>query len=243
MIDKKFCIIAQARSGSTLLRHALNSHPQICCHGEVLSRKWINGLIPKDDLSAEKSRKPIVEKLLEHRNSDISAFLDHNIYSLHAPCVGFKIVYEDLYMSDTSSEIIDYLRLNNILIIHLTRLNLLRAYASRVRMAKFGVTHSDVGSTKNNTEPIRIESQKFHNYSSNQHNYRNLTDSLFRKNIVTRPRYEWIEEDYHEILDKLGMQSSPMQKKLSKVGAHNFADLVSNYDAIKQYDIDQKMFL
>ena len=94
-----------------------------------------------------------------------------------------------------------------------------------------------------NSQDLTDDSQIFHKENIFADREFNYLISLFRKNIVTRPRYEWIEEDYHEILDKLGMQSSPMQKKLSKVGAHNFADLVSNYDAIKQYDIDQKMFL
>ena len=47
MHELKFVIIAQARSGSTLLVEALNCQPHILCHGEVLSRKWIQKLYIK----------------------------------------------------------------------------------------------------------------------------------------------------------------------------------------------------
>jgi len=32
----RFIILCAARTGSTMLRHLLNSHPDACCHGEVM---------------------------------------------------------------------------------------------------------------------------------------------------------------------------------------------------------------
>ena len=77
-MDKvKFCIISQARSGSTLLREALHSHPDIVCHGEVLSRSWINKLIPKE---GERSSKKKILSLM-HERRDVGNFLDTYIYT------------------------------------------------------------------------------------------------------------------------------------------------------------------
>lgn len=76
-MDKvKFCVISQARSGSTLLREALHSHPDIVCHGEVLSRVWINKLILKDGTSP--SKRKILS--LMHERGNIGDFLDRYIY-------------------------------------------------------------------------------------------------------------------------------------------------------------------
>ena len=47
---RKFVIISQGRSGSTLLRRLLHSEPRICCHGEVFARKRVLGLVPHPDL-------------------------------------------------------------------------------------------------------------------------------------------------------------------------------------------------
>lgn len=237
MIDKKFCIIAQARSGSTLLRHALNSHPQICCHGEVLSRKWINGLVPRNNLTLDRSAKPVVEKLMKGRDGDIGSFLNKHVLAIDSPCVGFKIVYEDLYKSDTSEAIIDYLKSNNILIIHLVRLNSLRAYVSRLRMSKFGVTHSDSRKKSVQSESIEVDIVKFLSYKSKQGEYQDLTNSLFEHQIFTQINYENIEEGYNMAIGGFGLPAHRMEKKLSRVGVGNLSDYVSNYTSVAKYDL------
>ena len=36
----RFIVFGQSRSGSTLVQELLNSHPQICCEGELLNPEW-----------------------------------------------------------------------------------------------------------------------------------------------------------------------------------------------------------
>ena len=234
--QKQFCIIAQARSGSTLLRHALNAHPQLSCHGEVLSRKWINGLIPIDNPSIDRSPKPVVEELMKGRDGDIASFLNEHVLAIDSPCVGFKIVYEDLYKSDTSEVIIDYLISNNIPIIHLVRLNPLRAYVSLLRMSQFGVTHSDSHKKGEQSDSIELDIQKFLAYKIKQGEYQKLTNSLFKRQIVTQINYENIEEGYNMAIEGLGLPAHRMEKKLARVGVVDMSKYVSNYSEVNEFD-------
>ena len=241
-VQKHFCVIAQARSGSTLLRHALNAHPQLSCHGEVLSRKWINGLIPTDNPSIDRSPKPVVEKLMKGRDRDIGSFLNEHVLAIDSPCVGFKIVYEDLYKSDTSEAIINYLKSNNILIIHLVRLNSLRAYVSLLRMSKFGVTHSDSHKKSVQSESIEVDIMKFLSYKSKQGEYQDLTNSLFEHQIFTQINYEDIEDGYNNVIDGLGLPPHKMEKKLARVGVVDMSKYVSNYASLATYDLRENKY-
>ncbi len=38
-MQKNFVVICQARTGSTMLMTALQNHPDICAHGEVLNNR------------------------------------------------------------------------------------------------------------------------------------------------------------------------------------------------------------
>lgn len=148
----KFVVIAQARSGSTLLRKALHSHPDLVCHGEILSRKWINGLVPLNDPLAERSAKKDVLKLLKYRNQNIIEFLDNHIYNFNAKAVGFKLIYEDLFLSELRETIIDYICKKNLVVFQLVRLNNLAAFVSRKRMSLYGISHSDSPLIKRSSE-------------------------------------------------------------------------------------------
>ena len=238
MVNKtKFCVIAQARSGSTLLRHALNAHPAICCHGEVLSRQWINGLVPIDNPTIDRSPKPVIERLLAARDDDIGHFLDKHVYAIDMPCVGFKIVYEDLFKSDASEQIFDYLHQNHIHIIHLVRLNKFRAYVSLVRMSKFGVTHSDSHKESKDIHPIEIEEQKFLAYKQRQGKYESDVDTLFSNQLVSKIYYEDIEAGYDSILKRLSMPEYAMEKKLVKMGSIDLSSIITNYEEVARFDV------
>ena len=91
MTSKKnrFVIFCQARSGSTLLRLSLHAHPQVVCHGEVLSREWINGLVPVDAPMEERSSRESVDALLPERAEDPIDFLERYIWRFDCDAVGF----------------------------------------------------------------------------------------------------------------------------------------------------------
>lgn len=229
----KFVVIAQARSGSTLLRKALHSNPEVVCHGEVLSRKWINGLVPKNNHSEERSSRHIVEKLLPNRNDNPSEFLDHYIYDFPEKATGFKLIYEDFFLADWKNELQNYIERNNIIVFHLVRLNQLAAFVSRKRMALYNVSHSNDPVEKH--PRIEVRPDEIERYFTQQSLFRNRIDSLFPS---TQPIfYEHIEAGYNVVLESLDIKWLPMQYKLAKLNSISLEESILNYSEIKHYDL------
>ena len=110
---QRFIVITQARSGSTLLQKALHSHPDIICHGEVLNRKWINGLVPKDNPIQERSPSKKIQKLLRYREEHLEEFLENYIFCFRSKAIGFKLVYEDLFFPNYANELREYIKKKN----------------------------------------------------------------------------------------------------------------------------------
>jgi hypothetical protein len=233
----KFVVIAQARSGSTLLRKALHSHPDIVCHGEILSRKWINGLVPLNDPLAERSAKKNVLKLIENRSQNVSEFLDNHIYNFNAKAVGFKLIYEDLFLSELREPIIDYICKNDLVIFQLVRLNSLAAFVSRKRMSMYGISHSDSPLIKRNCEDqsLMVKPLEIQRYISKQTLFRNKVDMLFSN--VDTIFYEKISSGYSCIIKKLGVDFFPMKVKLAKLNINPIKESISNYNDVKEFDI------
>ena len=89
----KFIILCAARTGSTMLRQLLNSHPEVRCYGEIMA-------------SAETpdrwhSEAPIRRKLPEqHRQGPRQFLRELGQYPAECKAVGFKIKYEELVLAD-----------------------------------------------------------------------------------------------------------------------------------------------
>src|SRR5262245_66621142 len=83
----RFIILCAARTGSTMLRHMLNSHPDVRCHGEVMTGRGLDSLASARDGDASATRA-----LLNRRASDPQGFLEEVVLDPGgAKAVGFKI--------------------------------------------------------------------------------------------------------------------------------------------------------
>lgn len=84
----RFLLVAPARSGSTVLRTTLNGHPEIVCHGEVLGRNRILGLVRGPET-------PGGEALYKMREESVCGFLESQIFSPRpgVSASGFKALY------------------------------------------------------------------------------------------------------------------------------------------------------
>jgi len=110
-----FVVVAPARSGTTMLVRALDSHPDICCHGEVLGRHRVwafsqkarQPVMPK---SAHMSQAEYWQSLLNLREKDHVAFYRECLFSpkITQRAVGFKFLYPqmlDLHFADVVEQI------------------------------------------------------------------------------------------------------------------------------------------
>ena len=124
-----FVILCAARTGSTMLRHMLNSHPDVCCHGEVMTGRGLDGFVGLDRQEAP----PLTRALMDLRRSDPRRFLEERVFDAgRARAVGFKIKYEELLRPDYAW-LLEWLKNHReIRVIHLRRENRLKRLISEV---------------------------------------------------------------------------------------------------------------
>jgi hypothetical protein len=131
----RFVILAHARTGSTLLSRALNSHPRVLCFGEVFN--WVHHYVDYALDGYDSSNKD-----LNRRNSDPVAFLQERIFCPPPgarTAVGFKLHYFHCSSPWGFPALLDYLAQDKgVQIIHLQRRNMLRSLASQKLTAMTG---------------------------------------------------------------------------------------------------------
>lgn len=235
MSGGRFVIIAQARSGSTLLRYALHAHPDVVCHGEVLSPAWINRLVPRGQKATDQTPRAEVERLMVDRARDINGFMQRHVYGgFSGRTVGFKIVYADLFKPrPLAHAALAYLIARPMTVIHLYRANTLAAFVSRQRMKEFGVSHSNEGAWRDLPYLI-IARDELVEYAAEQASFRARTDALFPHAL--KVRYEDLRDTFPAILRHLGVSPAPFVEGLQKLAPDDLRDVVANYDEVSDFD-------
>lgn len=235
-VPVRFMIVAQARSGSTLLRELLNGQHDITCHGEVFSRVWIDRLVPHPG-----SPRPTPDQIRAHlpaRDADPLHFMTEYVMSFASAAVGFKIIYDDFIDDRFLLPLISYAKQNQLRIVHLRRLNPVAALASRTRMSRFGIAHSDMAQRPNTRPPpekILIKPNELARYIARQGMLAQRIDAIFPDAL--QARYETLREDYPRILAHFGLPCDrPFHAPLRKLAPRQMHEIIQNYDEIGQYD-------
>lgn len=121
----RFAVVGDARTGSTMVVHGLNDHPEIVCFREVFNflqefvDYWVEG------------RDPNVASELELRQNDPAGFLKECVFNEHpagTKAVGFKILYKHVVGNRAVLPLL--VGDNDLKIIHIKRRNLLRVMIS-----------------------------------------------------------------------------------------------------------------
>jgi len=123
----QFLIVAAPRTGSTHLRLLLNSHPAVCCHGEVFAPELrsLAGLNPHVP-------SPLRDRLVAARDADPGAFLmDEVLYPGRMSAVGAKILYDAFALDRWTGLLERVLVERQVLIVHLMRRNSLKRFLSQ----------------------------------------------------------------------------------------------------------------
>ena len=130
--ETRFMLLNAARTGSTMLAHMLNSHPDVRCHGEVLGpgKGKAGDRLVGVDYASDPAREGT---LMEQRDRDPVGFLQQWVWGDDAPrAAGFKIKYEELTKPDFEL-IRDWLTAErSVKVIHLVRQNRLKRLVSEV---------------------------------------------------------------------------------------------------------------
>lgn len=232
----RFMIVAQARSGSTFLRETLNAQPDVTCHGEILSRAWINKLVPAHD-SKPRTREQTAD-MQTARDDDPIGFLQTHVLDFPAQTVGFKIIYEDFFHLGLDRMLQPWATENGVRVIHLRRLNPVAAFASRLRMQKYRISHSDAAGRPDggsSAQKVHITPDDLSQFIDRQTRQGAQVDALFP--AALRIEYENLAADYPLILSHLGLDGDrAFASPLRKMTPLSLADVIENYPEIADFD-------
>src|SRR2546430_282318 len=151
----KFIILCAARTGSTMLRYLLDSHPEIRCYGEIMAfevtpDRWSYEVEPVSRnesvvtvslRSAEKEARRRRKWLLDFYRGGPRQFLEEfGLYPPEAKAIGFKIKYDELILPG-HAWLLQWLRDHReVSVIHLLRENRLKRFISHMTATRvYGV--------------------------------------------------------------------------------------------------------
>jgi LPS sulfotransferase NodH len=233
----RFLIVCAARTGSTLLRLKLQSHPDVCCHGEIMTPDpkralQITGMHP-----AHKSNLRAL--VLDTRREDPARFLrDFALYPGGFRAVGAKIKYAELLPEVIGNAHAWVLANKDLKIIHLTRQNLLRRLVSHELAVQSGVNmvleggkvpeytslQLDFEACTRDFDAVRAEEERF--------------AALFADHPVIDVTYERVADpssgECERILDFLGVPHAPLHTPMVKLGRDDLSESVGNYDELRR---------
>lgn len=243
--NKRFLIICAARTGSTMLRWMLNSHPKICCHGEVFSLPSIRGFVGiSDDETA-----PIFHMLQKIRSMDPVSFLEHYVFCPgQFPVVGAKIQYASLQEPAWKSLFKKILSDYDIRIVHLIRENKLKRFVSHYIAAQ--KTHVNLALTRDQIpQPVRItlSPEECINDLIETEKAENRFREFFKIHQVFEITYEQILDSksykLNELQNFLGVVPTKLKMKTLKLNSDNLKDLIENYHELKNKFLGTKFEL
>jgi hypothetical protein len=236
--DDLFMITCAPRTGSTLLRTYLQSHPDILCHGEVYAPDTAGALAGRyEALLRDPKRR---HSLTEYRDRHQIPFLYKVVYdSQGRRAVGHKLKYDELLLakfSQTREAIRDDA---DIKVIHLYRENLLERFVSWWIVNHLsGVTLQRQGNVDLTFDPVFIPAaackQSFDETTSRFEYF----DAFFAAHPLHHVSFEQLagpdrQRHLGEILDFLHVPRRELTSELKKVTPTDLRNVVRNYAELK----------
>jgi hypothetical protein len=211
----------------------LNSHPDICCHGEIFS--FGLPLIGFAGISQD-AKSNLVDFLKDLRDrSPLQVLRDIALYPGRFKAVGVKIKYSEWLLEKMSSTLDWLIASKDIKIIHLKRRNLLRRFVSH-QLAK--QTEINVVVQKDRIPVYRkltlsidqcVSDIDFH-----QMQYKRF-DRMLSGHHVIEICYEdmFYNESIQKILEFLQVRQARLHTPTIKLGFDNLEDAIEDYKALK----------
>lgn len=232
----QFIILCAARTGSTMLRHMLNSHPSICCHGEVMAGN-IQSLVGLDN----RERFPLTVKFEKLRLDNPVIFMqEYVMFGGDMAAVGFKIKYEELVLPEFATIRNALLQNRQIRIIHLLRKNRLNRAISKF-------TATNIYGIYNISDPAHRPQIEAFILPPDECEEDFITTEFreieFRKAFSQHSLLEVYYEDLvdptanavRQVQDFLGVQPAPLTASTIKINPEQAHDLLKNFVELKRY--------
>ena len=234
----RFVIISTQRSGSTFLRTSLDSHPNIRCHGEVFLSHYgeASGYREFYDSNWMGRIRHIVK-----RKKLVFSYLDQ-LYSgsdLKVTATGFKAMYGQLKrLPYRYPMLLDYIKSNDVAVIHHIRENPLHTLISRYRLGATGIAHAKsdkdhlAAQTKLKINTATLISDL--NGIQSQKNW--WKKRLYRFNCIEVRHEDFVsntEFESRRILSFIGADENiVLQSPLKKIGTKPYQETLLNYSEV-----------
>ena len=220
--NTKFVIIAQGRSGSTLLANLLNNHPSIFCDGEIFMRRTYGQIL-----------FPYFH-IVNHSKS---------AYIRGKSAYGFELKIYQFFIDQRIccyKELIHKLNKEGWKFIHLRRLNVLKQCLSSQVYAAYGFSSTR---DSNRLKGIRInvdcdrllKSMRFRMWC-NKLEDKALKDCphmsiTYEEDLLDNDRHQ---ETADNTFEYLGIPTVSVKASLKKIASDHLADNIINYDEFRE---------
>jgi LPS sulfotransferase NodH len=213
---RKFVIISDSRTGSTLLMQLLNSHPEILCFGEEFKNLKIF------------SCRQIWNKIYRKRPKSVN-------------WVGFKLFYFHPWQSN-DHQVWDFLEADkNVLIVHLTRRNILRSYVSKqigLKTRKWTENINRPHEISEEEKKVKLDPEACRENFESISGYIEQTEKRFKDHKIIPVVYEDLDKDKQTIMDRiyknLGVANFKVATYMKKQNPEKLEDLIVNYSDLKR---------
>lgn len=219
---RKFVIVSDARTGSTLLMALLNNHPEIIAGGEIF--KQLKNCSCKEIWVDFFRKRPRQTKWL-----------------------GFKLFYDHPWNSK-DKEVWNFIENDKeIVVIHLIRENILRSYVSKQIGLKTKLWTENVHrphAIKTEDKTVQIDPVKCLANLKEIENLRVQTAQRFSDHKIIPVTYEELNRDKNKVMNRifkeLNVEGRKIMTTMKKQNPEKLEDLVTNYDILKNALIKTK---
>ena len=211
---KKFVIISDARTGSTLLMGLLNSHPEIIAEGEIFKRlRNINSIELWNDVFRSRPKK--------------------------IRWVGFKLFYDHPWNSDdrTVWNLIEEDK--DIVIIHLVRENILRSYISKqigLKTKKWTENKKKPNTLTVDQKRVKINIEDCIANLSQIDQKERETREKYKNHKLIPVSYEELSNDKSKVMrcifNELEVKNKILSTSMLKQNPEKLRDLIVNYEEL-----------
>ncbi len=229
----KFLIISSQRSGSTLIRTLLDSHPGIRCYGEVFLPTYRKEHSFYEYLNTRGYPKVLALLL---RGLIVRDFLNCLYGTNDKDAVGFKIMYDQIrYRPYRFPMVLDYMQKNDVKVMHLIRENSFRVCLSR----QFARATRTYHTNETRVQPtLRIDIQLLLDEIKRLEQQKLWCRSIIKGLNAIEVSYEEFvankDTESSRILNFLGVDDSvELQSPLRKVLTAPIRDAVINYEELE----------
>lgn len=231
----KFVILGTQRTGSTLIRTCLDSHPDIRCFGELFAQRD-----ERPHSYAGFVTSSLSHRLLHYvgRKHLIYRYLDQLPDKDDDRTYGFKVMYSQLQgFRYGFPMILDYLSDHRVKVLHVVRKNVLKMAVSRVRAWSTGIWHSSAKERKG-PATIELDTQTLLSILKKLKRIEDEWRARLGRLDTLEVAYEGFVDDQAtstaQILGFLGVEPGPpLVSHLKKVTPDSLGDVVTNFSAVR----------